>query len=46
MENQDINTKARLFGILRSKGYCLPYMGKDPIIEGWAILETINQPQG
>lgn len=25
--------------LARSKGYCLPYMGLDPIAEGWAVLE-------
>ncbi len=24
---------------LRSKGYCLPFMGLDPVKEGWAIIE-------
>ena len=30
---------------LRSKHFCLPFCGLDPIQEGWAILETDNQPQ-
>lgn len=27
---------------LRSKGYCLPYMGIDPVKEGWAVPENKN----
>ena len=34
------------FDYLRSKGYCLPYMWKDPFKEGWAIPATVNQPSG
>lgn len=30
---------------LRSRNFCLPFMGLDPVSEGWAILESENQPQ-
>lgn len=29
---------------LRSLNFCLPFMGLDPVAEGWAVLEKTNQP--
>lgn len=31
--------------LLRMWGYCLPFMGFDPIAEGWAILEPVKTEQ-
>jgi hypothetical protein len=29
--------------LLRMWGYCLPFMGLDPIAEGWAIIDDKNE---
>lgn len=39
-EAMPVDSTAWVIDFLRSKGYCLPYMGFNPITEGWAILET------
>lgn len=45
-EAMPIDNVVFVVDFLRSKGYALPYMGKDPFAEGWAVPANVNQPEG
>ena len=43
--NEPHTITSEVADLLRSYGYLLPFMGLDPIKEGWAIVEPENQPK-